>query len=399
MPTPNSRTSDAPTAAADRKLAPDLARGFMLLLIAMAYSGMYLTATDVGGYGNLPGGSTLDQTVSFAATLFLENRAFPLFGIMFGIGMVMFVARQSARGASEEESRRLLRRRAVWLLVFGVAHAILVFPGEILAAYGLATLILAWLLFRAATVLARAAAIVSVYYVIVIGLGSLAMGAYSEEFYEKSSFTIPGYLTGSDWAERLIGGPIAPLFNVFFFPTLILVIIGIILGRKGYLDDPARHQTRLRKLAFLGITISILGALPMALAGTAVLDVSDTAYGATSGLQILTGVIGGIGYVAAFALLGARLERNPGSVTRALAAGGQRSLTLYLYCSVVLAIVMHTDLIGIGDRTHRAGAMAVALLVWASGIALMRALDRAGRPGPADKLLRNLVYRPRSPSG
>lgn len=395
MSTHNAHRADAPTAA-PRKLAPDLARGCMLLLITMAYSGLYLTASDVGGYGTLPGGSDLDRAVSFAATVLLENRAFPLFGILFGVGMVMLVAGLQARGVGEKESRRLLRRRGLWLLVFGLAHAIVVFPGEILAAYGLATLILAWLLFRPASIVARAAVIVSAYYVVVIGLGSLAMGAYSKDFGAAGDYSLPGYRTGADWVERLIGGPIAPLFNVFFFPTLVLVIIGILFGRKGYLDDPTRHRATLRTLAVTGIAVSVIGALPMALAGTALLDLSDMAYGATSGLQILTGIMGGIGYVAAFALLGSRLERNPGPLTQALAAGGRRSLSLYLYCSVVLAIIMHTDLLGLGDHTHRAGAMAVALGVWASGIVLMRALDHAGRAGPADALLRHLVHRPRS---
>lgn len=383
-------TPPPPGAATERKLTPDLARGFMLLLIAMAYAGTYLTAADAGGYGVRPGGSGLDQTVSFAATLFLENRAFPLFGIMLGIGMVMLVTRQRDRGIPEEESRRLLKRRALWLLVFGVVHAILVFPGEILAAYGLATLMLGWLLFRPQSTIVKAASLVSIYYVIVIALGSLAMASIAEE----DEWGFAGYLTVDDWIERIISGPIAPLFNVFFFPTLILLIIGIIMGRKGYLDNPAQHRDTLQKLAIGGISISVLGALPMALAGTGALDLGDTAYGLTSGLQILTGVIGGIGYVAAFALLGLKLEKSRGAITGALAAGGQRSLTLYLYCSVMIAIVMHPDLIGVGDHTHRAGAMGVAILIWASGIVLMRLLAQAGKPGPADKLLRNLIYRP-----
>lgn len=379
-----------PGATTERKLTPDLARGFMLLLIAMAYAGTYLTAADAGGYGVRPGGSGLDQTVSFTTALFLENRAFPLFGIMLGIGMVMLVTRQRDRGIPEDESRRLLKRRALWLLVFGIVHAILVFPGEILAAYGLATLILGWLLFRPQSTVVKAAAVVSIYYVIVIGLGSLAMGSFAEE----DEWAFSGYLTVEDWVERIIAGPFAPLFNVFFFPTLILLIIGIIMGRKGYLDDPAQHRDTLRTLAVGGITISVLGALPMALSGIGVLDLGDGAYALSSGLQILTGVIGGIGYVSAFALLGLKLERSRGAITQALAAGGQRSLTLYLYCSVMIAIVMHPDLIGIGDHTHRAGATGIAILIWASGIVLMRLLDQAGKPGPADKLLRNLIYRP-----
>ncbi|MGH8793489.1 MAG: DUF418 domain-containing protein [Stackebrandtia sp.] len=382
------------TTGAERKLTPDLARGFMLLLIAMAYAPMYVTSGDVGGYGSRPDGGAADQAVSFLAAIFLENRAFPLFGILFGYGMVMLTTRQRSAGTSEAESRRLLRRRSLWLLAFGLVHAALVFPGEILAAYGVGGLILGWLLFRPESTVRRATAVLSVYYAVVVMLGGLAMGvAMSAADGEEQAWSIPGYLSAEDWITRIAGAPVTPLMNTFFFPLLILVTLGIWIGKRRLLDSPDEHRDTLKRLAIAGISVSALGGLPLALAGAGAFDLGGGGYGLLLGVQILTGICGGVGYAAAFGLLGARLERRRGPITRALAAAGQRSLSVYLFASVGVAVVLHPDLLGVGDHVYRAGAMAIALGVWLLGVLLARWLDAAGRRGPVDALLRKLVYR------
>ncbi|TGG90270.1 DUF418 domain-containing protein [Natronospirillum operosum] len=362
----------------------------MLLLIAMAYAPMYLSQPDVGGYGVIPGGGLADQIASFAAALLLENRAFPMFAILFGYGMVMLVNRQQAAGTAEKDARGLLRRRALWLIVFGMVHATLVFPGEILTAYGLGTLILGWLLFRADSTIKRAVALLVPFSIVMAVLGSVLMTSD-----EGSGFVIPGYMTMEDWIVRLVGALIGPLFSSFVFPLLILVTIGMWLGRIGLLDDLSLHRRTLRWLTVVGIAISVLGALPLALAGTGVLSSTSFALGLMLALQIITGIAGGVGYIAAFGLIGLHLEqrRRTGILTRALVAAGRRSLTIYLMVSAGVAIVLHPDLLGLGEYMHRAGAMGVAVVVWTASVAFALWLDTTGKRGPADALLRRLVYR------
>ena len=41
-----------------------------------------------------------------------------------------------------DSARRVLRRRGGWLVVFGFVHVLLLFPGDILASYGVLTLLL-----------------------------------------------------------------------------------------------------------------------------------------------------------------------------------------------------------------------------------------------------------------
>ena len=94
MTTDSSRGSSAaargPVRPAERQLAPDLARGAMLLFIAL-----------VNAPGLAPGGpaqSALLQSAERVAnallSLFVHARAYPVFAIMFGYGLVQLARRQ-----------------------------------------------------------------------------------------------------------------------------------------------------------------------------------------------------------------------------------------------------------------------------------------------------------------
>jgi uncharacterized membrane protein YeiB len=79
-----------------------------------------------------------------------------------------------------------------------------------------------------------------------------------------------------------------------------------------------------------------------------------------------------------------------------VAAVGQRSLTFYLFDSIMVALVLHHDLLGLGTHVDSAGALAVALVIWLSAVALAAWLAATDRPGPADALMRRLAYSPRT---
>ncbi|WP_205618350.1 PH domain-containing protein [Corynebacterium sputi] len=358
-----------------RMPAPDLARGVMLLLIAMAYASVYVGAE----FGVLVHEEPWwDQAATFISTLFLDNRAFPMFAILFGFGLALSVRRQQERGVDELEIRFSLRRRACMLLAIGLVHAILVYSGEILTSYALAIFVTGWMLFRPARVLTRGVIITAIIYLFTVTAGIMFLA------YGRMSNTIaiaPGYATADDWIERIAAAPFLPFYLAISYPLFLLVIIGFIAGRLGLIKSP--------RLAAISIGISVLGALPSALIFVGVWQPSWIGEGVILALQVLTGVAGGVGYVAVFALYSDTIAKWWGA--GAVMAVGKRSLTFYLLNSIIVAVVLNRDLLGL--PTGALGAMGVAFGAWLISVGLAVLLERAGKQGPMEVLMRKAVQR------
>ena len=138
-----------PAKASERALAPDLARGLMLLMIVLANTPWYLYGQTAGVSTVHPAdGSALDRFVQLLIMTFIDFRVYPMFAFLFGYGMVQMFSRQVESGVPVKQARRLLRRRNWWLLVFGFVHAGLLWNGDVLGAYGLAGLVMVGIFFK-----------------------------------------------------------------------------------------------------------------------------------------------------------------------------------------------------------------------------------------------------------
>ena len=68
----------------------------------------------------------------------VHARGYPVFAVMFGYGLVQLARRQdSASGATPKQVRSVLLRRNLWLVVFGFAHAALLYYGDFLGDHGI----------------------------------------------------------------------------------------------------------------------------------------------------------------------------------------------------------------------------------------------------------------------
>ena len=389
--------ADAPSAPR-RMLAPDLARGAMLLLIVLAHAPLYLVSVGTGAFGLPASGSVLDQTVRIVGLLTVDNRAYPMFAALFGYGMVMVITRQRAKDGDDSRARRLLRRRGWWLLVFGFGHALLVTPVDILGAYGLATLLVGWLFFRRERALLIGAAVLSVWFVFAI----TAMSFFENLPAQGSDTSVDTFALGAmgyapvDIVERLVVWVIAVVSNNAVFPIVIAMLLGGWAAKRRVLEDPAHHRRTLRLVAVTGLLVALVGAVPKVLVDVGQLP-ADAAWLAQS-LHVMSGLFGGLAYTAVFGLIGARLQNRQGRVVALLAATGRRSLTCYLLQSTLLIVMLSQTFLGIGGSVNSAGAALVAVLAWLGGVTAAALLERAHRPGPADALLRRLVYRQAKPA-
>lgn len=378
---PPARPSERPR----RIPAPDLARGAMLLLIAMAYATVFAGF----GFGVVADGQPWwDGAATAVSVLVLDNRAFPMFAILFGYGVAWGVRRRRERHVDTIDTVLQLRRRAWMLIGIGALHTLLVYPGEILTAYGLAILLTRWLLFRSGRTLARAAVITGVFYLVTVTAGML-LEAYARHGNGEQFSAVPGYTTADDWIERIVSVPFTPVYVAVVYPLLVLVILGYMAGKARLLEDPLRHRTLLVRTAVTGIAASILGAVPSMLVMLGMIETGWVADGIMMSLQILTGIAGGAGYVALFALFSEKIVAVWRSGAGAVMATGKRSLTFYLLNSVLVAVILHPDLVGV--RTGTLGALGVATAVWLVSLALAVLLERAGRAGPMETLMKKVV--------
>lgn len=177
------------------------------------------------------------------------------------------------------------------------------------------------------------------------------------------------------------------------------LLLGFWAARRGVLDDPGRHRRLLRWVAGVGVPVGWLGGLPLALAHAGWWQVPPEAIGtdgAFSTLADFTGLFGGLGYVALFGLLAHRQStrvRRP-AVLVAVAAVGKRSLSCYLAHSLLFAPVLAAWGLGLGAHLGSATMAAFAIGVWLVTVAGAYLLERYDKAGPAELLLRRLIYGP-----
>ncbi|NYI57776.1 DUF418 domain-containing protein [Cellulomonas soli] len=398
LPPPPAAPSSAPAVPvplplAQRNLAPDLARGMMLLFIAVANVWGYLYGGPTG-YGHRPvDGSTLDHVVDAVVAWFVDDRSRPMFAILYGYGLAMMASRALARGTEPKAVRRLLRRRSWWLVALGTLHATLLFNGDILAPYGVTGLVALMLVGRRSVVLRR-------WFVVsfVTGMATYLLMAASSAGSEDAAGpqVTAGYLESA--VERLIGSLMSTagvgLLMVFVAP----VIVGMALHGAGWLDRPQDHVARLRRVVLWALAVNLVGNAPHALAVAGVWTPGTRTRLALELVHEATGLVMGLGYVCLFALVAVRWRgRSAPAPVRAVAAVGQRSMTCYLLQSVMLAPLLSAWGFGLGGRIGTAAASAIAVTVWLVTIGVAVLLDRAGRRGPFEVLLRRLTYgRPRA---
>src|SRR2546423_3340767 len=137
------RQPEQATPIAARALAPDLARGLMLLLIALANAHLFCYGRQLGVRGYPADLAPVDRTVTLLQLMLVDGRAYPLFALLFGYGIVQLARRQQAAGREPTSVVSLVRRRGGWLMLIGFGHAALLFGGDIIGLYGLLAVLLA----------------------------------------------------------------------------------------------------------------------------------------------------------------------------------------------------------------------------------------------------------------
>lgn len=399
--------------------APDVARGFMLALIALAnvpFWIAYFPEAPQAGRAALTAMGSADQWWYLARVLFVDRRAYPLFSILFGFGMAIMalrtmererraaedsfsaeevagwhpVQRQIAEENIERHARRvaarLIRRRGWWMLVFGAVHA-LFFSGDIIGTYGLVAVI-----FAEVIVMKRvwprilAGSLIATLSLMGITMGGAMMGREPMVLEYHGPMSLNAWYPLESFGSWIAVTP-ATVLTALVVPC---VMIGVGVARWGVLQDPRGHRLVLSCFAVGGLGIGVLGGLPFALMQL------DWAFAGSAAwsypLFHASGVAGACGWLALLALVGGGPREKLGSACAFLSAIGRRSMTAYL-SQTVLFIFIFVVLGACGVRSLGVTVSGlIAAAVWALiGLGCVIAEALGSSRGPAEWALRWLV--------
>lgn len=399
---PATRNAVRPTPVSERVLAPDLARGMMLLLIALAHVPWFLYDVPVGMMLHPAGGDLADRVAQVLTLIIVDARTHTMFAFLFAYGIGQMYNRRIERGTGPRQARRLLRRRHLWMLALGAVHGVLLWQGDILGAYGLIALIMVPLFFG------RRDRTLRIWVAVLLALGALSVAATTLMARGAPAGTGPG----AEELQRLsIAEPDYLVSALFRLPTWLFTttqgvltlalptafLIGLLAARHRVLEEPSRHLPLLRRVAVSGIATGWITGAALALQHLDVLGQGTLA--AVNGLHFYTGIFAGVGYAAFFGLLAHRITvrgRRDLLPVRALVALGRRSLSGYLAQSLVFPPLLAAWGLGLGVSLSSWSAVLVAVATWLATVAAALAMDRAGVRGPAETLLRRLTYGPSS---
>lgn len=352
---------------------PDLLRGAALWGI------LCVNMQDFAGYSEWQQ-TGLDRAVQVLLDVLLNGKAITLFALLFGAGAFTLLSRGGPP---------LLWRRLVLLFVLGMAHYTLVWHGDIIANYavvGLGLLLLHRLSWQA---LAGVGAGMCGLWLLFIG-GQAALYFGRSETRSAEGLNTVHYLemVGQRWQEFWPYLPTIVLFDGLWL--LGLFCLGGALYRSGLLYKPHEHRPALRLLLLLalpGLALSVLLAW---------CNTQPSYFAALLGLlaRFGGGLCLGMSYLGALGLLVVdnRLGGHSAGPLRLLAASGRLSMSNYFAQSIAMTTLCYGYGGGLYGHVGAAGCLLIALIFGAAQVWLSNLYIRRWQRGPAEWLLRRLMY-------
>lgn len=398
----------APIAPNERITLLDAIRAFALLGILLmnmeAFNGPLLLSAS----GMDPALTGVDRVVDGLIYFFVQGKFFTLFSLLFGMGFAVIVQRAEAAG---RPFALLYLRRSVALLVIGLAHALLVWSGDVLVTYALLSFLLlafqpvparwlAWL--GGAAYLAAPAMMFGI--ALIAGLMSLSPESAASWDAAIAQGTAEVRAILDDASRIYAAGSYAEALqlrvrefgimvnNIFLFGPMVLgmFLLGAALVRSGAITQPA---SRPRLFAFLRWGALPLGLLAMgasfALESHTPVDRLDFRSGSAQAVGMLgSGLmcLGYLGWLVAF-------FQGPGARLGAwLAPAGRMALTNYLMQSVVCTLVFYGYGLGWYGQLPRAWHVPFALVLFVLQVLLAHVWLARFRFGPMEWLWRSATY-------
>jgi uncharacterized protein len=388
----------APVSSSERIAVLDVLRGLALYGVltanlAWSYSGLELLSPDKAQLKGLAG---------FYLNMFVSGRAITTLTFLFGLGFAIQLARADERG---EDVRGLFVRRLLAMMMFGFAHVVLLWWGDVLWSYALMGFMLLW--FRRCGI--RTLLVWSTFLIFVprlaVDLPAVqdAITAVVPRPASQPAFNaeVLAALAGDDraamtWAHlRKLAYHLGTV-GFWFLPwALGHFLLGMAAGKaKLFERDGADHRRLFRWLLAIGILVAITGVAVMLAVRPGRGAFMAMPPIARLGLILLRELVtlGMVAiYISAVVLLMQR--RLPRRFFMIFAPVGRMPLTTYLSQSLFATFVFYGWGLGwIGELSAGEG-VALAAGIFAVQMVIAHLWLRRYRSGPLEWLWRALSYR------
>jgi uncharacterized protein len=416
----------APVQVSERIGSVDVMRGVAVLGILAINIFSFALPNAVLKNPPIAGGFTGANLATWIAThMFFYHKFMPIFSMLFGGGLILLASRLESKGIP---LRGVYYRRILWLLLFGLCHAYLLWIGDILYFYAVCGLFI--YLFRRKS--ARTLIILGVIiYLIVLPLqhGLGRMFGFMRDTAEKAEVTLAegetldeaerGILEGwrsvrrglqptgeelddeieiyrdgyagivSHRAQSLIW--MQTMATIFYFLWRIggLMLIGMGLMKTGFFS--ASRSTRfyvsmLVPCYLLGFSIVYTGMQRLMANGFDIVYV----YKAGAAFNVIGGPLVALGHISVVMLV---CKAGVFSwLTSRLASVGRMAFSNYISQTVVCTTIFYGYGLGLFARYDRFRLMGFVLAVWIVQLVVSPIWLKRFRFGPLEWLWRTLTY-------
>lgn len=373
-----------------RLLAPDFARGWTLLGIALANCvTTWIAPPDTARqlYGAVRPDSRLDLLFSWLGAVFTDVRGVAMFCFLFGYGVAMVANKQAQKGKTAAQARWLMWRRFFFLLLIGVAHAYL-FAGDVIVSYALIGLLLTCFI-TISTKILRVLVLVGIALLQVPVL--LVFLLVGDSLTDQSQLLLLSGSASDYFQHNFVMASLMLLANgLVVLPLVPVALAGMIAGRFQVMEHPACYRRKLWVLTLITLAgMLVMGTLCVlpAAHGPSTLASMAVNFNQVVGLWFGPGILAGI-------VLAAEVVSRKGwtKMFAPVTALGRRSMTGYVLQTLIFLSIMPAFGLGLGSGGGATTGFVCGFGCWLLTVIICFGLDKAGWPGPLEALHRRATY-------
>lgn len=403
------KTIASPVSAKERIVVLDVLRGLAIFGILMVNMQLFLKPMSTMLLGYQESAPLVERLSGLFIKFFFEGKFYVIFSLLFGYGAYLFLHKYTPEGSS---ILPVYRRRMLVLLIFGILHVVLLWPGDILVFYALFGFLLPAFrkvsdkgLMKWAVWLMIIPTLVTALFVLLMKLmmsipeaaqameanmegGAGVMQSLTERAfaaYSQGSFAEMARIRLEEYRFLLPG-------LLFFYPVVLgLFLLGHLAARKGLMADPGAHLPFFRKAAGWGAAIGFPLSLLFVFSH---IRMDNFRFDAFQVVNLLATAFGGF-FLGLFYVSLVVIQVSKGKLrafSQWLAPVGRMALSNYLLHSIICTTLFYGYGFGWMGKVNSFQGILITLAIYAVQIPFSHYWLKHFHYGPFEWLWRSLTY-------